>query len=61
MVGQAEAAVRESRDRMNAGIINGCYQFANRRITFNLALADLPKGGSRCDLPIANGIRADSG
>jgi predicted ATPase with chaperone activity len=48
-----EAAVRESRDRMRAAILNSGYQFPNRRVTINLAPADLPKEGGRFDLPIA--------
>lgn len=43
IVGLPEAAVRESRDRVRAAIVNSGYQFPNRRITVNLAPADLPK------------------
>jgi magnesium chelatase family protein len=60
MVGLPEAAVRESRDRVRAAILNSGYQFPNRRITVNLAPADLPKDGARFDLPIALGILAAS-
>jgi magnesium chelatase family protein len=60
IVGLPEAAVRESRDRVRAAILNTGYQFPNRRITVNLAPADLPKEGGRFDLPIALGILAAS-
>jgi magnesium chelatase family protein len=60
IVGLPEAAVRESRDRVRAAIINSGYQFPNRRITVNLAPADLPKEGGRFDLPIALGVLAAS-
>ena len=53
IVGLPEAAVRESRDRVRAAILNSGYQFPNRRITVNLAPAELPKEGGRFDLPIA--------
>lgn len=61
IVGLPEAAVRESRDRVRAAIVNSGYPFPNRRITVNLAPADLPKEGGRFDLPIALGILAASG
>ncbi|MDP3293142.1 MAG: YifB family Mg chelatase-like AAA ATPase [Nevskia sp.] len=61
IVGLPEAAVRESRDRVRAAIVNSGYQFPNRRITVNLAPADLPKEGGRFDLPIALGVLAASG
>ena len=60
IVGLPEAAVRESRDRVRAAILNSGYQFPNRRVTVNLAPADLPKDGARFDLPIALGILAAS-
>ena len=60
MVGLAEAAVRESRDRVRSAIINSGFEFPARRITVNLAPADLPKEGGRYDLPIALGILAAS-
>ncbi|MDR3419410.1 MAG: magnesium chelatase domain-containing protein [Nevskia sp.] len=60
IVGLPEAAVRESRDRVRAAILNSGYQFPNRRVTVNLAPADLPKDGGRFDLPIALGILAAS-
>ena len=62
IVGLPEAAVRESRDRVKAAIASCGYPFpANRRITVNLAPADLPKDGARFDLPIALGVLAASG
>ena len=60
IVGLPEAAVRESRDRVRAAIVNAGYRFPTRRITVNLAPADLPKEGGRFDLPIALGILAAS-
>ena len=61
MVGLPEAAVRESKDRVRSAIINSGFQFPNRRLTINLAPADLPKDGARLVLPIAIGILAASG
>lgn len=61
IVGLPEAAVRESKDRVRSAIINSGFDFPNRRLTINLAPADLPKEGSRLDLPIALGILAASG
>lgn len=61
IVGLPEAAVRESKDRVRAAIINSHFEFPMRRITVNLAPADLPKIGGRFDLPIAIGILAASG
>ena len=61
IVGLAEAAVRESKDRVRSAIINSGYQFPTKRLTINLAPADLPKDGSRLDLPIALGILIATG
>ena len=61
IVGLPEAAVRESRDRVRAAILCAQFEFPARRITVNLAPADLPKDGGRFDLPIALGILAASG
>ena len=61
IVGLPEAAVRESKDRVRSAIINSGFEFPNRRLTINLAPADLPKDGARLDLPIALGILAASG
>lgn len=60
IVGLPEAAVRESKDRVRAAIINSNFEFPARRITVNLAPADLPKDGGRFDLPIALGLLAAS-
>ncbi|MGH8461073.1 MAG: YifB family Mg chelatase-like AAA ATPase [Stenotrophobium sp.] len=60
IVGLPEAAVRESKDRVRAAIVSCGYEFPNRRITCNLAPADLPKEGGRFDLAIALGILAAS-
>lgn len=60
IVGLPEAAVRESRDRVRAALICSQFDFPQRRITINLAPADLPKEGGRFDLAIALGILAAS-
>ncbi|MFB6494703.1 magnesium chelatase domain-containing protein, partial [Xanthomonas perforans] len=61
IVGLPEAAVRESRERVRAALLCAQFEFPARRITINLAPADLPKEGGRFDLPIALGILAASG
>lgn len=61
IVGLAETAVKESKDRVRSAILNSHFEFPARRITINLAPADLPKTGGRFDLPIALGILAASG
>lgn len=61
IVGLPEATVKESKDRVRAALINAQFDFPARRITINLAPADLPKEGGRFDLPIALGILAASG
>lgn len=61
IVGLPETAVKESKDRVRAAIVNAGYEFPARRITVNLAPADLPKEGGRFDLAIALGILAASG
>ena len=61
IVGLPAAAVRESRDRVRAAILCAQFEYPQRRITINLAPADLPKDGGRFDLPIALGILAASG
>ena len=60
IVGLPEAAVRESRERVRSALINSGFDFPARRITVNLAPADLPKQGGRFDLPIALGVLAAS-
>ena len=61
IVGLPEAAVRESREGVRGALINSSFDFPVRRITANLAPADIPKQGGRFDLPIALGILAASG
>ena len=61
IVGMAETAVKESKDRVRSAILTSNFTFPQQRITINLAPADLPKGGGRFDLPIALGILAASG
>ncbi|MDQ2078383.1 YifB family Mg chelatase-like AAA ATPase [Marinimicrobium sp. ABcell2] len=60
IVGLPETAVKESKDRVRSAILNSHLEFPARRITVNLAPADLPKEGGRFDLPIALGILAAS-
>lgn len=60
IVGLAETAVKESKDRVRSAIINSQFEFPCCRITVNLAPADVPKVGSGFDLPIAIGILAAS-
>lgn len=61
IVGLPETAVKESKDRVRSALINSEFEFPSRRITINLAPADLPKDGGRFDLAIAIGILAASG
>jgi len=61
IVGLPEAEVKESKDRVRAALQNARFEFPMRRITVNLAPADLPKESGRLDLPIALGILAASG
>lgn len=61
IVGLPEAAVRESGERVRSAIINSKFEFPRRRITVNLAPADMPKQGGRYDLAIALGILIASG
>ncbi len=60
IVGLPDTEVRESRDRVRAALNHARFEFPARRITVNLAPADLPKDSSRLDLPIALGILAAS-
>ena len=53
IVGLPDAAVQESRERVRAAIVNSAYEFPSRRITINLAPADVRKEGPSFDLPIA--------
>src|SRR6267143_782516 len=61
IVGLPDAEVREARDRVRAALNHAHFEFPARRITVNLAPAELPKDSSRFDLPIALGILAASG
>ena len=61
IVGLPETEVKEARDRVRAALVNCGFEFPNRRITVNLAPADLPKESGRFDLPIALGILVASG
>lgn len=60
LVGLPETTVKESRDRVRSAILNSQFTFPAKKITVNLAPADLPKEGGRFDLPIALGILAAS-
>ncbi|MBW7901951.1 MAG: YifB family Mg chelatase-like AAA ATPase [Rhodocyclaceae bacterium] len=61
LVGLPDTEVKEARDRVRAALINSGFEFPARRITINLAPADLPKESGRFDLPIALGILAAAG
>ncbi len=61
LVGLPEAEVKEARERVRAALINCGFEFPQRRITINLAPADLPKESGAFDLPIALGVLAASG
>ncbi len=61
LVGMPETAVKESKDRVRSAMMNAFFEFPTRRLTVNLAPADLPKEGGRFDLPIAVGVMAASG
>ena len=60
IVGLPDAEVKESRDRVRAALVNSRFEFPARRITVNLAPAELRKESGRFDLPIALGILAAS-
>jgi magnesium chelatase family protein len=59
-VGLPQGAVKEGRERVTAALVNAGFEFPLRRITVNLAPADVPKAGSAFDLPVALGILAAS-
>ena len=62
LVGLADTEVKESRERVRAALQQSGFAFPhNKRITVNLAPADLPKDSGRFDLPIALGILAADG
>jgi magnesium chelatase family protein len=61
LVGLPDTEVKESRERVRAALQNAQFEFPVRKITVNLAPADLPKESGRFDLPIAIGILAATG
>lgn len=61
LVGLPEKTVKEAQDRVRSALLNANFVYPAKRITINLAPADLPKEGGRFDLPIAIGILAASG
>src|SRR5512145_2730825 len=61
LVGLPQVEVREARDRVRAALQNARFEFPQRKVTVNLAPADLPKESGRFDLPIALGVLAASG
>ena len=61
IVGLADAAVREARERVRAAILNSGFEFPARRITANLAPGDVPKAGAALDLALACAVLAASG
>ena len=61
IVGLAQTAVKESKERVRSALLNSQFAFPARRITINLAPAELPKAGSHYDLAIAVGILVASG
>jgi magnesium chelatase family protein len=60
IVGLPDASVSESKERVRAAILNSCFTFPYRRITVNMAPADIRKEGSSFDLPIALALLAAS-
>lgn len=61
IVGLAQTAVKESKDRVRSALLNAHFEFPDTRITVNLAPADIPKHGGRYDLAIALGVLVASG
>jgi magnesium chelatase family protein len=61
IVGLADAAVREARERVRTAILNSGFEFPGRRITANLAPGDVPKAGPGIDLALACAVLAASG
>jgi magnesium chelatase family protein len=61
LVGLPDTEVRESRERVRAALLNAGFEFPARRVTVNMAPADLPKQSAAYDLPIAIGLLAASG
>lgn len=61
IVGLPETSVKESKDRVRSALLNSGFELPPKRITINLAPADLPKAGSRFDLPIALAVLVATG
>jgi Predicted ATPase with chaperone activity len=61
IVGLPEASVKESKDRVRSAVMSAGFQLPPKRMTINLAPADIPKQGGRYDLPIALGILVATG
>lgn len=61
LVGLPDTAIREAKERVRSAIAASGFRFPSRRLTVNLAPADIPKAGSAYDLPIALGVLAASG
>src|SRR3989338_3477669 len=61
VVGLPDAAVKEAKDRVVAAVRNSGFDFPAKRITVNLAPAEIKKAGTHFDLPIALGVIAASG
>ncbi|MBN2112937.1 MAG: YifB family Mg chelatase-like AAA ATPase [Acidimicrobiia bacterium] len=61
VVGLPDTAVREAKERVRAAVLSSGYRFPFRRLTVNLAPAEIPKAGSAYDLPIALGVLAAAG
>ena len=61
LVGLPEKTVKEAQDRVRSALLNAEFKYPAKRITVNLAPADLPKEGGRFDLPIAIGMIAAFG
>jgi len=61
LVGLPDTAIREAKERVRSALASSGYRFPGRRLTVNLAPADIPKAGSAYDLPIALGVLAASG
>src|SRR5277367_5138203 len=61
IVGLADTAVREARERIQAAILNSGFEFPSRRITANLAPGDVRKAGPGLDLALACAVLAASG
>ncbi len=60
IVGMADRTINESRERVKSALLNSSFSFPDKRITINLAPADLPKDGSYLDLPIALSVLVSS-